>query len=536
MTAPGERGDAELVAGLRAGDQRCLAGIYDRYADRLYDFCAGMLRDRDEAADAVQDTFLLVNARIGQLRDPERLRPWLYAIARSVALNRARARGRVRPTDAVIDTVDPAAGPERLAEQEALRRLVADVSDGLSEGDRAMLRLHLHGLEGAELGAALGISPSTAHVRLSRLRDQVERALGALLVARLGRRDCDELTAVLGEWDGRFTPLLRKRVARHVDSCPRCGERRRAVASPWALLSGVVVLVAPAELRDRVLGAVQLVAHSSPTPDGDPDAAPAPGATLTEVPTRRRRSPMARGVAAALVVAALAGVALLWGTRSVTLSETPTVPHEPVTSGPAGPSAAPETLPGAVPGSSAGAVPDPVAGAVPNTPSADSTTAAGAPPAVGSSTGSGPSRATTSVPLPGSTVSPGPGRTAVLDPPPPSPDTTTDPAPQRPRIVGQDVSPPRLGPRGCPDDRADVRVTLAAEAPATAVVLSWTKAGESGSMAMRGSGTTWSGSLGPFREPGRVQWSVTASNAAGSTTGPAEEIAVTSCTVRGTIR
>jgi len=172
MTASCGQGDAELVVGLRAGDQRCLAGIYDRYADRLYDFCAGMLHDRDAAADAVQDTFVLVNGRIGQLRDPERLRSWLYAIARSVALAQARARSRVRPTDAVIDTADPAAGPEQLAEQEALRRLVADVSEGLAEGDRAMLRLHLHGLEGAELAAALGISASAVHVRLSRLRDQ----------------------------------------------------------------------------------------------------------------------------------------------------------------------------------------------------------------------------------------------------------------------------------------------------------------------------------------------------------------------------
>jgi DNA-directed RNA polymerase specialized sigma24 family protein len=62
---------------------------------------------------------------------------------------------RVRPTDAVIDTVDPTAGPERLAE-EALRRLVADVSGGLSADDRAILRLYLHGLEGAELGSRHG--------------------------------------------------------------------------------------------------------------------------------------------------------------------------------------------------------------------------------------------------------------------------------------------------------------------------------------------------------------------------------------------
>ncbi|MGH3937157.1 MAG: sigma-70 family RNA polymerase sigma factor [Pseudonocardiaceae bacterium] len=527
MTASCGQGDAELVAGLRAGDQQCLAGIYDRYADRLYDFCAGMLRDRDEAADVVQDTFLLVNGRIGQLRDPELLRPWLYAIARSVALAHARARGRVRPTDAVIDTPDPAVGPERLAEQEALRQLVADASEGLSEGDRAMLRLHLHGLEGAELGVALGISANIVHVRLSRLRDQMERSLGALLVARLGRGDCDELTAVLGKWDGRFTPPLRKRVARHLDHCPRCGERRRAVASPWALLSSAVVLVAPPELRERVLDDVQLVAHSSPdagSEDGadgapDPDVAAAPGAALPTAPVHRR-SPAARSVAAALVVAALAGgVSMLWGGRLVAVLQAPAVPLAPVTSGP--------TTPG--PGPSVSVVPGSSAGAGSDAPSADLTTAA--PPATGVTTGI----TTPSKPLPDSRTPPEPEPILILSPPPPTPSTTTDPTPPALRITGQDASPPQLGLRGCLEDRADVRVTLAAEAQATAVILSWKGADESGSMPMQSAGATWSGSLGPFGKPGSVQWSVTASNAVGSTTGPTETIVVASCTVPGSI-
>ncbi len=94
----------------------------------------------------------------------------------------------------------------------------------------------------------------------------------------------------------------------------------------------------------------------------------------------------------------------------------------------------------------------------------------------------------------------------------------------------QAAAPPRLGVRGCPVALAAVRVTLAADAPATAAVLSWKGAGGSGSMPMRGSGTTWLGSFGPFGEPDRVQWWVTASNAAGSTTGPVMTIAVTSCT------
>ncbi|MGH8967094.1 MAG: RNA polymerase sigma factor, partial [Actinomycetes bacterium] len=80
-----ERSDTDLVTGALAGDRDAFAAIYDRYADRLHDFCWSVLRDRDEAADAVQDTFVLAAQRLAQLNDPERLRSWLYAVARSVA-------------------------------------------------------------------------------------------------------------------------------------------------------------------------------------------------------------------------------------------------------------------------------------------------------------------------------------------------------------------------------------------------------------------------------------------------------------------
>jgi hypothetical protein len=48
------RSDAELVAAAMAGDRGAFAAIYDRYADRLHDFCWSLLRDRDEAADATE--------------------------------------------------------------------------------------------------------------------------------------------------------------------------------------------------------------------------------------------------------------------------------------------------------------------------------------------------------------------------------------------------------------------------------------------------------------------------------------------------
>ena len=237
---PDARDDAELVRAATAGDRGAYAAIYDRYADRLHDFCWGLLRDRDEAADATQDAFVVAAERLGQLRDPERLRPWPYAGARSQALRRVRARSRVAPEEEMTQLPDPASGPEQAAERSDLRELVWSAAAGLSERDRALLDLHLrHGLEGAELGEAMGVEPGHAYVLLSRLRDQVERSLGAFLVARLGRQDCPDLSQILTGWDGRFSPLVRKQIARHVNACEVCGTARRRLASPLALLAAV---------------------------------------------------------------------------------------------------------------------------------------------------------------------------------------------------------------------------------------------------------------------------------------------------------
>jgi RNA polymerase sigma factor (sigma-70 family) len=266
---PDSRDDAQLVRAAKAGDRGAFAAIYDRYADRLHDFCWGLLRDRDEAADATQDAFLVAAERLGQLRDPERLRPWLYALARGQALRRLRARSRVAPGEEMTDLPDPAPGPEQSAERADLSQLVWEAAGGLSPRDRALLDLHLrHGLEGAELGLAMNIEPGHAYVLLGRLRDQVERSLGAFLVARLGRDDCQELSSILSDWDGRFSPLIRKRVARHVDTCEVCGPARRRLASPVALLAAVPPVPAPALLRRRVMERVDLTAAR-----GDPEDA-----------------------------------------------------------------------------------------------------------------------------------------------------------------------------------------------------------------------------------------------------------------------
>src|SRR5260370_8072956 len=83
-------GDREMGGAMAAGDPAGLAGAYDRYAAPLYRFCRGMLREPADAADVVQDTFVIAVPRMSALRDPQRLPPWLYTVARNEGLRRLR--------------------------------------------------------------------------------------------------------------------------------------------------------------------------------------------------------------------------------------------------------------------------------------------------------------------------------------------------------------------------------------------------------------------------------------------------------------
>ena len=248
--------DAEIAVAAAAGDRNAFAQIYDRYADRLHDFCIGMLRDRDSAADCVQDAFCIASTTLGGLREPDKLRPWLYAIVRNEAHKRLRQLRRERPSDEMPDVVSHDAGPDTLAHRMELANLISEAAGGLSDRDQAVLELaYRQGLDGPELAMALGVTQTNANTMVGRLRETIERSLGALLVARRIQSDpgsCPELAAVLHGWDGKFNILMRKRIARHIESCNACEDLRSRSVSPAALLGAPVFIPAPAWLKNSV--------------------------------------------------------------------------------------------------------------------------------------------------------------------------------------------------------------------------------------------------------------------------------------------
>jgi RNA polymerase sigma-70 factor (ECF subfamily) len=169
---------AALLAAVAGGDRVALRRLYDLQSVRLFGIANAILRDRDAAADAVQDAFLRVASRAGQF-DPARgeAGAWLGAVVRHAALDLARRRGREMPTD------DPALG-DAPVEADALERVAAsaegrrlrDCLAALEEKNRRGIVLaFVHGLSHAQvadrLGQPLGTVKAWIRRGLARLKE-----------------------------------------------------------------------------------------------------------------------------------------------------------------------------------------------------------------------------------------------------------------------------------------------------------------------------------------------------------------------------
>ena len=257
--------DSEVVASIVAGDPEGLAAAYDRYSGPLFGYCQSLLREPDDAADAVQDTFVIAASKLDRLRDPDRLRAWLFTVARNECLHRLKSRRAATVLDDLPERPDESVDVGGEAERNESRELIRAAVGGLNDGERDVINQLWHGLEIPEVAMALGVSRNHAHSLFSRARDQLEASVAVLIVGRSGRKDCAALDQLLHGWDGRLTAPLRRRVGRHIDRCSVCSDRRRRELRPAALLSiapGAVVgfalahgarAAAPDGLRAEVL-------------------------------------------------------------------------------------------------------------------------------------------------------------------------------------------------------------------------------------------------------------------------------------------
>ncbi len=263
-TGPEERqqDDLELVAAVRAGDDRAFEVLFRRYQPRITAYVGGMVRDHGRAEDITQEVFI---AALRRLRtDDEReilFRPWIYEIAKNKCIDAYR-RGRNAP-ELSFDAHDqigaaehgrltePGATPDAAFEGKLAVDNLRGAFGGLSPVHHEILVMReFEGLSYREIGERLGMSRPAVESTLFRAR----KRLGEEYEELVSGKRCLRVQRIV-DADGIRTSGLReqRRVARHLAHCQPC--RRHA------FLAGVDLdLARPASVAARVAALVPLPA------------------------------------------------------------------------------------------------------------------------------------------------------------------------------------------------------------------------------------------------------------------------------------
>jgi RNA polymerase sigma-70 factor, ECF subfamily len=174
MAADPNRGKAGRAA--RAAGAR-VAELFEEHGRMVYGVCRLLLRDREEAEDATQQTFLSAYRSLLGGAEPRDPAAWLGTIARN------ECRGRIRshmgaPLALVSDAVEPGADVEQLAgRHEEVTALVGVLSELPRHQREAIVLREFFGLSHEEVSAALGVTPSAVDSLLVRARRRLQHEL-----------------------------------------------------------------------------------------------------------------------------------------------------------------------------------------------------------------------------------------------------------------------------------------------------------------------------------------------------------------------
>jgi RNA polymerase sigma factor (sigma-70 family) len=331
--------DARLVTAARSGDQDSLDELVAQYLPLVYNIVGRALARHADVDDVVQETMLRVVRGLGGLRDPERFRSWLVAVAMNQVREHSRTHRDAARLEELAELADPGADFVDLTLVElglsGQRREVALATRWLDPDDRHLLSLwwlvNAGHLTRGELVSALDLDPHHVTVRIARMKAQLD---GARLVVRAltARPRCPGLSEAMFSWRGEESPLWRKRFARHIRECGYCASTESDLIPAERLLAGLGLIPLPVGYAAYMLASTHGAAHGvtqlagSSLPPSDSGSAVTSGGPAGRIPRQHgkhgaahRVSPHAAHVGhlavkpllAAVAITAVAGVGIV---------------------------------------------------------------------------------------------------------------------------------------------------------------------------------------------------------------------------------
>ena len=200
--------DRQLVEDARRGGHAAFRRLVERYQPKVYAMALGMMRDPEQARDAVQDAFVKAYEHLGDFQGDSSFYTWLYRIAMNLCIDRTRRTKRfaqVEFDDALGHEDDDAFAvsphrlgfdPARALQDKEIRDRVMAALEKLSPTHRSVLLLReVEGLAYKEIAEVMNCSIGTVMSRLFHARKRMQEMLRNLVEAETGAERTGEADA-----------------------------------------------------------------------------------------------------------------------------------------------------------------------------------------------------------------------------------------------------------------------------------------------------------------------------------------------------
>ncbi len=162
-------------------DRAALDDLYRRFAPVVYRRAKALLADEQDALDAVQEVFVIVQRKLDTFRGDAAVMTWIYRITTNHCLNQLRARRARERTRVALEQLPEVEAGDDTATALARRDLVTRLLAVLSPREvGAVVHSSLDGMSQTEVAVTLGISERGVRKALARARERAGEALAAL--------------------------------------------------------------------------------------------------------------------------------------------------------------------------------------------------------------------------------------------------------------------------------------------------------------------------------------------------------------------
>jgi len=175
--------EMELISRCQQGEQEALKEIFDQYNKKVYRIAYGVVRQREEALDIVQEVFIKLYRSIGDFKGKSKFYTYLYRMAMNTAIDHAR-RMRKFPVLSLdeIEGFQPSEVDEKRPDNILLRKefeeKMKEALEKLPPDQRmALIFREVEGLSYQEMAEAMGCSFGTVMSRLHYARKRLQEFL-----------------------------------------------------------------------------------------------------------------------------------------------------------------------------------------------------------------------------------------------------------------------------------------------------------------------------------------------------------------------